>query len=56
MNMGSEYPETLQDNRSGHHKPMREVSRSYLAYGLVDMRNTESPNRPLPPEIVSTYK
>ena len=56
LNTRSESSKTLSDDRSGSHKHLREVSRSDLAYGLLDLRNTESPNRPLPPKIVSTYK
>jgi hypothetical protein len=42
MNVGSKYSETLPDDRSGTYKHLREVSRSYLASSLLDMRNTES--------------
>jgi hypothetical protein len=48
--------ETLPEDRSGSHKHLREFSRSDLAYGLLDLRNIESPSRPPTPEIVPTYR
>jgi hypothetical protein len=50
VNEASKPPETLQNDRSGNHKPLEEVSRSDMRYSLLDLQITESPNRPLSPK------
>jgi hypothetical protein len=56
LSVGSESYKTLPNDRSGSHKHLREVSRSDLAYGLLDLRNTESPSRTLTHEIIPTCR
>jgi hypothetical protein len=55
LNTRSEFSETLLDDRSSSHENLREVSRSDLAYGFLDLRNIESPSHTLTTEIVATY-
>jgi hypothetical protein len=54
--MDSKCSETLSDDRSSKHKHLREVSISDLAYSLLDLNNTKSPNHPLPPENHSSLQ